>query len=415
MNMNSKKFTRFLALALGCLTVFTGCAGANPNAETSNSGSQASESSNEPIRIGALGALSGASAILGKQQQQGIELALKEINADGGILGRQVEVFFRDDEADPTKCKTAAEELIDKVGVDFIIGPTNSTPAAAAIPYLQESKIINLMCIASSDSIIDAEKFPYAFRIMIPNGLQAQALVMNAKERGYEKVALVGDNSALGVDGIAAMEKWCNEYGIEPVATVTYKAEDADMTPVAQALKDAGADCGLFWTLGADGAKIVRAIERIGYTENMNIYGYTGMVMPNFKELAGPGADRCSSLSVAEWAVEAGGELDGRFLELYNKIIAEYGEYGVGKRDTNPSTVASGYDCMMMLKWAIEKAGSTDSDAVKEVIETYGSEYVPFFGSSYKFSAEDHDGYLASDVVPVAIGEMQNGDLYIKN
>jgi len=402
--MNKKKATRFLAMTVILSMLLSGC----------GAGGKASDSS-EPIKIGVLGALSGGSAILGKQQQQGVDLAVKEINAAGGILGRQIELSYRDDEADPTKCKTAAEELVDKIGVDFIVGPTNSTPASATIPYLQENKIINVMCIASSDSIIDAQKFPYAFRIMLPNGLQAQALVMNAKERGYQKIALVGDNSALGVDGTAAMEKWCNEYGIVPIANISYKAEDADMTPVAQSLKDAGADCALFWTLGADGAKIVKAIERLGYTDSMDIYGYTGMVMPNFRELAGPGASRCSSLSIREWSVEPGGALNGRYLDLYNKIISEYGEYGVGKRDTNPSTVASGYDSVMLLKWAIEKAGSTDSDAVKAVIEKSGAEYVPFFGSSYKFSAEDHDGYLASDAVPVAIGEMMNGDLYIRS
>lgn len=402
--MDKKQTIRFLAITMGCSMLLSGCAGK----------STAPASDSEPIKIGVLGAMSGGSAILGKQQKQGVDLAVKEINASGGILGRQVEVSYRDDEADPTKCKTAAEELVDKLGVNFVVGPTNSTPALATIPYLQENKVINVMCIASSDTIIDAVNFPYAFRIMMPNGLQAEALVMNAKERSYKNIALVGDNSALGVDGTTAMAKWCNAYGIVPVASISYKAEDADMTPVAQALKDANADCALFWTLGADGAKIVKAVERLGYTDSMDIYGYTGMVMPNFRDLAGSGADRCSSLSMREWSVEPGGELNGRYQELYDKIIAEYGEYGVGKRDTNPSTVASGYDSVMLLKWAIEKAGSTDSDAVKEVIEKYGSEYVPYFGSSYKFSADDHDGYMASDVVPVAIGEMKNGDLYIR-
>lgn len=411
--MKRKNLIALLLSAAMTLSLASCGGGSTPSSAPSDSGPSATS---DPIRIGVLGALSGASASLGKAQQQGIDLAVAEINAAGGILGRQVEVVYRDDEGDPTTCKTAAEELVEKEKVDFMVGPTNSTPASAIAPYLSENKIVSVICIATSDAIIDTTQFPYAFRVMPPNGLQAEALALTAKERGYERVALVADTSALGVDGMAAIEKWCGEYGVEPVAKITYKADDADMTPVADALKSANADCGLFWTLGADGAKIVKAIDRVGYTENIDIYGYTGIVMTNFKELAGPGADRCSSLGIGPWVQDRNEvTMTGRTLDLYNRMIEAYGEYGVGKRDTNPSTIASGYECVMLLKWAIETAGSTDPDAVKEAIEAHGTEYEGIFGSSYKFSAEDHDGFKASNMIPVAIGEMVNGDLYIKS
>lgn len=415
------KRKNLLALLLSGIMMLSiaGCGNTAANTSqtpgTNNPGSSQSSPS-DPIRIGVLGAMSGPSASLGKAQQQGIDLAVEEINAAGGILGRAVEVIYRDDEGDPTTCKTAAEELVEKEHVDFIIGPTNSTPASAIAPYLTQNKVVSVICIATSDAVIDAQQFPYAFRVMPPNGLQAEALALTAKERGYERVALVADTSALGMDGMAAIEKWCLEYGVEPVAKITYKADDADMTPVADALKNANADCGLFWTLGADGAKIVKAIERVGYTESMDIYGYTGIVMTNFKELAGPGADRCSSLGIGPWVQDENKvTMEGRCLDLYNRMVEAYGEYGVGKRDTNPTTIASGYECVKLLQWAIELAGSADPDAVKEAIEAHGADYEGIFGSSYKFSAEDHDGYKASDMIPVAIGEMVNGDLYIKS
>ena len=370
---------------------------------------------NKPIVIGVLGAMSGSSASLGKAQQQGVELAIAKINAAGGILGREVKAVYRDDEANPTKSLTAAQELVDKEGINFLVGTTNSTPAATVFPFLQENKIVSVTCVATSNTIIDAAKYPYAFRIMVPNGLQANALVLIAKQRAFKKIALVADTSALGVDGLAAMVANCAKYGITPVAKVTYKSDDADMSSVAQSLKNSGADCALFWTLGADGARIVKALERVGYINNLNIYGYTGIVMTNFNELAGPGASRCASLGYNDWAVaDSKSKLQGRFLDLYNAIIAAYGVYGTGKRDTNPSTVASAYDCVMLLKWAIETAGKTDPDAVKSVIETQGSKYQGNFGDTYKFSATDHDGFRAEDIVPVDIVEKVNGDLFIR-
>jgi branched-chain amino acid transport system substrate-binding protein len=369
----------------------------------------------KPIVIGVLGAMSGSSASLGKAQQQGVDLAIAEINAAGGILGRKVKAVYRDDEANPTKSLTAAQELIDKEGIDFLVGTTNSTPAATVFPFLQENKIVSVTCVASSNSIIDAQKFPYAFRIMIPNGLQANALVLNAKQRGYKKIALVADTSALGVDGLGAMVTYCEKYGVTPVAKVTYTSDDADMSSVAQSLKNSGSDCALFWTLGADGARIVKALERVGYIGSLRIYGYTGIVMTNFNELAGSGSSHCASLGIKDWSVaDSNSKLQGRFLGLYNKVVAAYGVYGIGKRDTNPSTVASAYDCVMLLKWAIEAAGKTDPDAVKAAIESQGAKYQGNFGGTYKFSATDHDGFRPEDCVPVDIVEKANGDLFIR-
>jgi len=367
-----------------------------------------------PIVIGVIGAVSGSSASLGKAQQQGVELAVAEINAAGGIMGRPVKAVYRDDEADPTKALTAAQELVDREGINFLVGTTNSTPAATVIPFLQDNKIVSITSIATSNTIIDAAKYPYAFRVFIPNGLQANALVANAKQRGYKKIALVADTSALGVDGMAAMVKYSAQYGVKPVAQVTYQSDDADMSPVAQSLKNSGADCALFWTLGADGAKIVKALERIGYIDKLRIYGYTGIGMPNFNELAGPGASRVASLGVKDWAVaNSKSQLKGRFLDLYKKIMAKYGAYAPGKRDTNPYHVAAAYDCVMLLKWAIETAGTTDPDAVKAAIETKGSTYQGNFGGSYKFSATDHDGFRPEDCVPVDIADKVNGDLQV--
>src|SRR6185312_3731942 len=110
---------------------------------TACSNEEESSSSPSEIIIGNIGAMSGSSAVLGKSQTQGVDLAVKEINANGGIMGAQIKIVTRDDEADPTKSKTFVEELVDKEKANFLIGPTNSTPAAASMEYLQESKVIS--------------------------------------------------------------------------------------------------------------------------------------------------------------------------------------------------------------------------------------------------------------------------------
>lgn len=376
-------------------------------------GDKAGSNSPKEIIIGNIGAMSGTSAVNGKAQSQGIELAVKEINANGGILGAQVKVVTRDDEADPTKSKTFMEEIVDKEKARFVIGPTNSTPAAASMAYLQENKVISMIPVATGTDLISKNN-PYAFRIMPSNEIQAKALVKIAVEGNYKKIALVADTSALGVDGLAVMEKTLKEYGVEPAAKVTYKSDDPDMTPIAQKIKEVNADVALFWTLGADGAKIVRSLERIDYIDSLQIIGYTGLAMPNFKELAGPGANNVSVVSMNNWAVDPNQiELESKYWEMYQKIMEEYGEYG--KRDTNPTTVTSGYEAVYLLKWAIEKAGTTDTDEVKKVLENNAGEFDSVFVNEYAFSEDSHEGFPLSELIMVKISEMFNGDLYIKN
>lgn len=403
--MRRKSVISVSSIILSLTLLFTGC---------SSSDDTAKEASSKPkeIVIGNIGAMTGSSATLGKAQSQGVDLAVKEINADGGILGAKVKVVSRDDGADPTKSKTFVEELVDKEKVDFMVGPTNSTPAAASMAYLQQNKIVSILPIATSTQLINPNN-PYAFRLIASNAIQAEAIVKLAVEEKYKKIVLVADTSALGTDGMSVMKESMKKYGVTPAATVTYKADDADMTPVAEKIKDAKADVALFWTLGADGAKIVRSLERIDYINDLDIIGYTGLVMPNFKELAGPGADKVTVVSAGSWALEPGKtELAPKYWEIYQKLIAEYGEKD--KRDTSASIIASGYDAVYLLKWAIEKAGTTDSEKVKQVLETDIKEFDSIYANHYEFSKKSHEGFPVSDLVKSKMDDMAYGELYKK-
>lgn len=397
--MSKKRVTCFVSFLLSLTLILAGC--------SSSAGSAKKE-----VVIGNIGAMTGTNAVLGKAQTQGVELAVKEINANGGILGGQVKLITRDDEADATKSKTFMEEFVEKDKVNFVIGPTNSTPAAASMAYLQQNKIISMIPIATSTKLISKDN-PYAFRLIPSNEMQAQALVKIAADKKYKNIALVADTSALGTDGIAVMQASCKGLGITPAATITFQADQADMSRVAQKIKDANADCALFWTLGADGAKIVRALDQLDYVNKVQIIGYTGLVMPNFKELAGPGASQTSAITIGKWALQPNTtQFETKYWNMYQKINTEYGTYAAGKRATNPNTVASAYDAVYLLKWAAEKAGTTDPDKMTNVLETNIKEFDSVYCSQYNFTKDSHEGYPISDLVQANIGDMAYGDIY---
>lgn len=377
----------------------------------------------EEVVIGFVGAMTGPSATMGMATKQGVDLAVEEINESGGIMGKTIKFVSRDDEADPTKHKTAVQELIDREKVQMMLGSPNSTCVAAAVEDINENEIIHVINIATNTTLVDPEKYPYTFRTFFPSPVQADALVNIAKTSGFERIVLLADTTALGNDGIDALQKSCEEAGVNPVDVITYKSEDADMTPVANKIKSAGADCVLAWTLGADGAKIVSSLSRIGYMDELIYLGYTGLTLPNFRELSGEGVERCYTLS-GYWSVdvEAGDtQLDKDRQELYDKIVEKYGKYGPNGRSTAPQMVASGYEAVYLYKWAVETAGSFDPDDVKNTLETKISEYPMMIGTAntIRFSPDNHEAIAGVDLVPVLLDPMLTsdnifGDVYIR-
>ncbi len=418
------------AIVLAVSLVMGGCNAGTPQTSesTQTSAGNSATVSTEPseaageIVIGYVGPMTGNSASMGLATDQGIQLAVKEINANGGIMGHTIKYVSRDDASDPTTSKTMVEELIDKEKVTMMVGQPNSTCVQAAEEYVNENKVIQIINIATNTALTDPETFPYSFRTFFPSPVQADALANMAKENGFQKIVLLGDNSALGNDGIAAMQAALEKAGVEYVEAIQYTSGDADLTPVAEKIKADGADCALAWTLGADAAKIVAALSRIGYMDNLVYLGYTGLTLPNFRELAGDGVDRCYTLNGA-WSVEAGAtELDPVRQALYDKMVAEYGAYdanGTG-RSTNSWMIASGYDAIYLYKWAVETAGTFDPDVVKETLETKISEYQAVGQTdTYKFSATSHEAIVGTDLMPVLLDQMATsdmlfGDIYVR-
>lgn len=185
----NKPFIVVLIIAMMMTLVLGGCGGA---AETP---SNEEEAAGEVV-IGFAGAMTGPSATMGMATKQGAELAIDEINEAGGIMGSTIKFVTRDDEADPTKSKTAVQELIDKEKVQMLLGQPNSTCVAAAEDYVNENKVIQILNIATNTLLVDVEKYPYTFRTFFPSPVQAEALVNIAKEAGFKKIVLLGDRRA---------------------------------------------------------------------------------------------------------------------------------------------------------------------------------------------------------------------------
>jgi branched-chain amino acid transport system substrate-binding protein len=161
----------------------------------------------EPIRIGWLAALTGPSSAPAIGFDRGVKYAVDTINAAGGVKGRKIEIVTRDTQGDPTKAVNATQEMISQAKVHAIWGPTNSGESLAVTPIMTRAKMPNIHpCVI--DRVIDAEKYPYAFRLspsntQWDNAVRKYALqILKAK-----KVAVIADTTGYGVAALKASMK----------------------------------------------------------------------------------------------------------------------------------------------------------------------------------------------------------------
>jgi branched-chain amino acid transport system substrate-binding protein len=122
----------------------------------------------DPIKIGWISSLTGALSSAALAENQGVQLAVDEINKNGGILGRPIELLTRDTSGDPTKAVNFAQQLAFSDKVHVVIGPVNSGEGLAAIPILARAGVPNIV-IGSIDELIDPQKYPRAFRVINTN------------------------------------------------------------------------------------------------------------------------------------------------------------------------------------------------------------------------------------------------------
>ena len=379
----------------------------------------------DTIKIGYVGPHTGPSAGMGMSGVEGAQLAVEKINAAGGVGGAMLELVTRDDEADPTKSFTYVEELIYKEEINMLIGAPNSACTAASLDTITENKIIDILCTATSAAIIDPELYPYTFRICSTNDIQAERLVQLAKEGNYSKVVVIGDTSALGIDGFAATEKYAADYGVEIAEYISYTAGDADLSAVANSIKNAGADCVLAWALSGDAAKILKALDRIGHLSACEILGYSGFYSMTFPELLGDlDISNASYLGFNPWAITPGGEkLGDKSQAYYNEFRDRFGAFkadGSGRAstvgDANRVTEAIYLYCAM-----VEKTQSLDPDLIKAALETDAVNYevgTYTWEGGYSFSATDHEGYNADQLCKCLcnenpINDYVDGDCYV--
>jgi len=358
----------------------------------------------EPIKIGVSGPFSGGSAPMGVSMRDGVKLAVTEINAAGGVLGRPLQLIERDDEAKNERGVQVAQELINKEKVVATVGFINTGVALASQRFYQEAKIPVLNNVATGTVItkqFDQDKDNYIFRTSASDQIQAKMIADEAVDRKkYTKVAILADSTNYGQLGREDLEKALAAKKITPVAIEKYNIKDVDMTAQLLKSKQGGAQVVLTYGIGPELAQIANGMDRINW--HVPIIGSWPLSMGNFIDNSGKNGN---GARMPQTFIQDGNTPKRKaFIEAYQKTY---------KVDRMPSAVsaAQGYDSIYLLAAAIKQAGSTDGEKLRAALENLNTKVEGVVTTYDKpFSHTDHEAIKPNMVV---IGEVSNGRVVI--
>jgi branched-chain amino acid transport system substrate-binding protein len=357
----------------------------------------------DPIKIGVSGPFTGGSSAMGVSMRDGVRLAAAEINANGGVLGRQIELVERDDEAKNEVGAQVAQELINKEEVVATLGFINTGVALAAQRFYQEAEIPVFNNVATGTVITNQFIQPdydnnYVFRNSAYDVLQAGMMVDEAVARGHQKIAVLADSTNYGQLGRADIETYLGEKGITPVAVEKFNIKDVDMTAQLLKAQQAGADVILAYGIGPELGQIANGMAKLGWKVPM-ITSWPAS-MQSFIDIAGANGN---GVIMPQTFIEDQ-TLPKRkaFLENYYKT------YSVTKIPT-PVAGAQGYDSVYLIAAAITQAGSTEGPEIRAALENLETKVEGVVTTYDKpFTETDHNAITRNMVV---FGRVQDGKI----
>ena len=360
-----KKRVLSLSLALAMAASLTACgssssttettAAAAADATTAAAGASSEASSDKGFKIGGIGPVTGAAAVYGLAVKNGAQIAVDEINADGGINGYQIEFNFQDDEHDAEKSVNAYNTLKDW-GMQVLMGTVTSAPCVAVA---DKTNADNMFQITPSGSSVECAQNPNVFRVCFSDPDQgAASATYIAENKLAEKIAVIYDSSDVYSSGI--YEKFAAEaanQGLEIVDAEAFTADsNKDFSTQLQKAKDAGADLVFLPIYYTEASLILKQADTMGYAPKF--FGCDGMdgilQVENFDTKLAEGL-----MLLTPFAADAQDELTHKFVTSYKE---NYGE-------TPIQFAADAYDAIYAIKAAMEEADITPDTSVSDTCD----------------------------------------------
>jgi branched-chain amino acid transport system substrate-binding protein len=313
--------------------------------------SRAAPASGEPIYFGVSGPLTGANAQYGAQWKAGFDLALEEINANGGVLNRPLAYVFEDSQSDPRQAVAIAQKFVNDPKIAIELGDFSSPASMAASPIYQRAGLVQFGFTNSHPDFTKGGDF-----IWSPSLSQADSQPLLAdlaiKSLGLKKVAVLYLNTDWGRASKDVFVKSAAERGAQVVASEGYQPDEKDFRSTLVRVRDAKPDGIVLISYYADGALIAGQVKNIGI--NLPLVAVGSVYSPKFLELGGAAVNGIFS-NTSFFPGEPRTEVQNfvkRFHAKYNREPDAF--------------VAYAYDAVILAASAIRNAGTTDRKAIRD-------------------------------------------------
>ena len=356
-----------------------------------------------PIRLGLIGPMSGGSADFGQSMVNGAMLAVNEINAVGGYLGRKIELVVKNDQGEPAVGARMAGELAQKDQVVAALGFCNTGVALAGIPALQKAGVPLIVPCATGSPILQQTPAAqsYIFQTSPRDTLQAPFIVGQAYNAGARRFAVLADTTPYGAAGLDDVVKALKARGLAPVYVGRFAlglTPEQAQAELAKA-REAGADVLLPYTVGPENGSIALARKAMKWTVPMT--GPWTLSFPNFIQKAGAAAEGVTMAQ--DFIAEPTTPRRTAFLLAYERAYKS-------RRIPVPMAAAQAYDAVYLLTYAILQTppGKPISGAgIKSALENLERVYYGVVSNYDRpFSAQDHAAISANMLI---MGEVNDG------
>jgi branched-chain amino acid transport system substrate-binding protein len=347
----------------------------------------------DPIKIGVVTPLSGTYTPIGQQVRWGLELATTEVNAAGGIMGRQIQLIFEDEEANPSVAVQKAEKLFEVQKVDFLTGTVNSGSTLAVGQTAERAGKLIATTVSFADSITADKCSPNVFRVNARAGQQSAALAAwVAKQKPKAKVFFLGPDYEMGRSTVATFKKTVEGLGAESVGEVFAPLDSKDYTQYFGQLRQAKPEVLYTSVAGNDTVRLMTQMQDFGLAKNLLVVGASGTVTSQNIAAIGAAADGFGT--GVGYSTQIDTPDNKKFVEAFKAANkAEPDLYG-----------ADSYGLIFFYKAAVEKAKSTETDKVREAMR--GLEWMTPQGKK-TMRAGDHQAIQPMYVARVAGGKFK--------
>jgi branched-chain amino acid transport system substrate-binding protein len=343
-------------------------------------GSDDSGDEQSSIKIGQIVSLTGNYSALGTDNKKSVELAVEQLNAAGGLLGKRVELTIKDDKSQPDQSVLAFNDL-KGTGVSAIIGSPFSNSALATIPLVDREKIPYLSLTAADEQVTPVH--PYVFVVPAIAGTYADRMLQYLKAVNLTKVAVAYDTkSSYAVAGFKGTQAKAAQYGITLVATEEFQTTATEFSAVFTHVKSSGAQALAVWATGAPAVALTKGYATAGLDIPLVLTGAQASKL--FLDPAGAAAEGVtvsSSIGVVGDHLPAGPQKDV-VAELTTAFQTRYGY-------PPPQFAQDGYSAVKLLTAAVTNAKSTDHEKIQAALESL-TLLTP--NGTYTYSAADHSG-----------------------